>query len=719
MRTFFATCARGLEYLLRDELVELGASDVREARAGVHFSGTLEVGYKACLESRLASRVLLPLAEFQATDTDALAAEVGKLDWSRHMAPDATMAVDAVCQQSAIDHSRYAAQRVKDAVVDQFRERSGERPSVDLDQPDIRLNLFLKRNQALLSLDLSGGSLHRRGWRQTRVSAPLKENLAAAILLRAGWPAVYRAGGALVDPMCGSGTLLIEGALMAADVAPGLGHEHFGFTAWRGHDEVLWQRLVQAAEKRADAGLRSLQPVFFGSDHDSQAVAAAKRNAQTAGVAGFLQLARHDVGHARPPEGSDKPGLVVCNPPYGERLERDGGLETLYATLGSTLREYFAGWQAAIITSHKELGFALGLRAHKHYQLYNGKLECLLLLFDLASGAPEPAALSEAAQGLANRIDKNRKKLGKRLQREGIGCYRLYDRDLPEYAAAVDVYNARPAGANGADFQPWLHVAEYRAPASVPKNVARKRISELARVLREAFDVPRERVLLKTRQRGKGGTRYAGFDKHGEWLEVREDDLLLRVNLRDHIDTGLFLDHRKVRARLRQLAKGRDMLNLFAYTGSASVHAAAGGASSTTSVDLSKTYLEWAAANLERNGFTGRDHRLVQADARAFLQQGKSRFGLIFVDPPTFSNSARTDEDFDVQRDHVALLEACHRRVARSGVVVFSNNARRFKLDRDALSSLYDIEDWSRQSIPFDFARNPGIHGCWILRTKG
>lgn len=716
MKRYFATCAKGLEYLLRDELAALGASEVHEARAGVHFSGTLETAYRACLESRLASRILLPLAEYDAADTDALAAGAAQVDWSRHMASDARIAVDAVCIKSQVDHSRFAAQRIKDAVVDQFRERTGERPSVDLEQPDIRLNLLLRRDRAILSLDLSGESLHRRGWRISRVSAPLKENLAAAMLIRADWLKIHADGGVLLDPMCGSGTLLIEGALMAADVAPGLGRERFGFSAWRGHDEALWQRLRDAARVRAEAGLRALKPVFFGSDHDSQALAAAKRNAQAAGVAGFLQLARHDVARSHVPEGADRHGLVVCNPPYGERLGADEDIRDLYRRLGDRLRTRFVDWRAAILLSDTDLGHALGLRAHKHYQLFNGALECRLLLIDLAP-VPEraPKPLSESAQMLANRLKKNLHHLQRRLQREGIGCYRLYDRDLPEYAAAVDVYHARPVARPEAAFEPWLHVAEYQPPQSVPQELARRRMGEMKRVLCDLFEVPPAHVVLKTRRRGKGGARYADFARHDEWLEVVEDGLALRINLRDYIDTGLFLDHRRVRARVRELAQGRHFLNLFAYTGSASVHAAAGGAATTTSVDLSATYLEWAAANLARNGFEGRDHQLVQADALDFLQFAEYRYGLIFVDPPTFSNSARAG-DFDVQRDHVRLLKACREVLEDDGVLVFSNNARRFRLDQEALARHYTIEDWTAASIPFDFSRSPGIHGCWILR---
>ncbi|MGN2252653.1 bifunctional 23S rRNA (guanine(2069)-N(7))-methyltransferase RlmK/23S rRNA (guanine(2445)-N(2))-methyltransferase RlmL [Frateuria sp. GZRe12] len=710
MSNFFATCPKGLEYLLRDELLALGAAEAHESLAGVRFTGTLETAYRACLWSRLASRILLPVAEFDAADDEALYAGVQSIDWLEHLAPQGTLAVDAHTALSKLTHSQFIAQRVKDAVVDQFRQREGARPGVDTEEPDVRLNLRLKRDRATLSLDLAGSPLHRRGWREQQGEAPLKENLAAAMLLRARWPEVYAEGGALLDPMCGSGTLLIEGALMAADSAPGLRREYFGFLGWKQHDIALWRGLLEEARQRAEAGLRNLRAAFFGSDADPRMVQTAKRNAQEAGVAGFLTLEKHDVAHAAPPAGQTR-GLVITNPPYGERLGDRAQMPQLYRALGDALRARFTGWRAAVLAGDAELGRALGLHANKRYVLYNGALETVLLTFDLSAkeSAPrERKPLSPGAEMLKNRLEKTVRHQRKRLAREGIFCWRAYDQDLPEYAAAIDVYGR-------AGEEPWLHVQEYRAPADVPVEVARTRLREIVRVAGEVFGVPRERIALKTRERGKGGAKYGRFDQRGEFHEVEEGGLRFLVNLTDYLDTGLFLDHRLVRSKLRELARDKRFLNLFAYTATASVYAAAGGARDTTSVDLSGTYLEWASRNLALNGFTGAAHRLVQADATSFLRADRGHYGLIYVDPPTFSNSKRA-EDFDVQRDHAALLLACADRLASDGVVVFSNNFRRFKLDTAALEERFTIEDWSAPSIPFDFARRADIHGCWLLR---
>jgi 23S rRNA (guanine2445-N2)-methyltransferase / 23S rRNA (guanine2069-N7)-methyltransferase len=715
-RTFFATCAKGLEYLVRDELAALGAADAHEKLAGVAFTGDLAQGYKACLESRLASRILLKLDEFEARDSDALYAGVQRTDWSQHLDADGTLAVDAVSGASQLAHTQFVAQRVKDAIVDQFREQTGTRPGVDLETPSIRVNLRLHRDVATLSLDLSGAPLHRRGWRRGQGEAPLKENLAAAMLIRGGWRDVFASGGALVDPMCGAGTLLIEGALMAADAAPGLQREYFGFLGWKQHNAALWSALVDAAKQRAETGLRKLAPVFFGYDADPRVLNEAKRNAQAAGVAGFVQLARRDVAHLHRPAEATAPGLAICNPPYGERLGDAPELVALYRTLGERLRTEFRGWRAAVITSDPGLASALGLRARKKYVLFNGALECRLLVADLdvEERAPfEPKPLSAGAESVANRIAKNVRHLRKRLAKEGIGCYRIYDADIPEYAAAIDVYTAVEPNAGEA----WLHVQEYAPPRDIPEHVARERMRELVRGASTALDVPRERIALKTRYRAKGGSKYGRLAERNEFLTVEEGGLAFEVNLFDYLDTGLFLDHRPIRARIGELASGLRFLNLFCYTATASVHAAAGGARSTTSVDLSATYLDWASRNFSLNGFAGAPNLLVQADVLAWLAHDRGEYDLIFVDPPTFSNSKRTD-DFDVQRDHVRLLKLCVARLARNGRIFFSNNARRFRLDRDALDGC-DVRDITPSTIPFDYSRNPRIHVCFeIARTN-
>jgi len=707
MRDFFATCPKGLEYLLVDELKTLGADDVHEALAGVHFRGELEAGYRACLWSRLASRVLMPLAQFEAPDADALYAGARAIAWDEQLDVATSFAVDAVGSTQGVTHSQYAALRVKDAIVDTFRDKTGERPNVDTEHPGLRINLVLRKGKAIISINLSGPPLHQRGYRKGAGVAPLKENLAAAMLLRAGWPAIYAAGGGLIDPLCGSGTLPIEAALMTADVAPGLRRERWGFTRWRGHDGTLWKKLHDEADARAQAGLQALRPAFFGFDENPSVLNEARRNAQEALLSGFIQFGRQSLEHLRRPHELAAPGLLITNPPYGERMGEDADVIALYRLLGAKLKGEFPGWKASVIAADEAHGHALGLRADKRYKLYNGAIECTLLNFEIAAAdapKPEPKPLSAGAQMVKNRVEKNFRHLRKRAEREGIECWRVYDADLPEYAAAIDIY---------ADH---LHIQEYAAPASIDEAKAITRWRELVRGAGEALNVPRERIALKQRARGKGGEKYGRLQHRGEFFEVREGGLKFLVNLHDYLDTGLFLDHRPLRARVRGLAKGKRFLNLFCYTGAFSVYAAAGGAAETTNVDLSQTYLDWTARNLAINGFDLTRNKLVRDDAVAYLQNHSAMFDLIFVDPPTFSNSKRA-QDFDVQRDHVALLKLCGQRLFPGGMILFSNNFRRFKLDETALAE-FTIRDISAATVPYDFERNPRIHRSWELQHR-
>jgi 23S rRNA (guanine2069-N7)-methyltransferase / 23S rRNA (guanine2445-N2)-methyltransferase len=676
--------------------------------------------------------VLLPVARFAAPTPEALYEGVRAVDWREHLGIDGTLAVDAASKRSAITHTQFAALKVKDAVVDQFRERDGRRPNVDVDAPDVRLNLYLDRDTATLSIDLSGDSLHRRGYRVAQGAAPLKENLAAAVLLRAGWPKLAMEGTAgspvgFVDPLCGSGTLVIEAASIAADAAPGLLRTRFGFSRWRGHDATLWQTLLdEARERRAAADLTRV--VLRGFDRDAAILRGARDNAAAAGFGAHVALATRELADL--PAAPAPRGLFAVNPPYGERLGEQHELAPLYALLGRVLRERYTGWQAALLTGNPPLGRELGIRAKRTHNLYNGPIECRLLRFDVEprhfETKREPGALPQfdtaAARArpgsamFANRLRKNLATLGAWARKEQVACYRVYDADMPEYAFSIDLYQARVAETGD---RRWVYVQEYAPPATVERDKARGRREEAFAAIPEVLGVPTERVHLRVRRRQKHGGQYEKLAERGELHAVEEGGLELLVNFTDHLDTGLFLDHRLTRARIRELAAARSFLNLFAYTGTASVFAAAGGARSTTSVDLSRTYLDWARRNLDLNGFkdAGR-HKLLQEDVLAWLERAPAeRYELVFLDPPTVSRSKRMSEQLDLQRDHVRLIRATLRHVAPGGLLLFSTNFRKFKLDREALAEL-TIEDTSAATIPKDFARDAKIHRCYEIRVQ-
>lgn len=708
---FFVSCAKGLEYLLADELLAMGLPVATATIAGVNAEGELRDAQRVVLWSRLASRVLWPLQEFDCADEAALYQGVVAMPWEQHLDADLTLAVDAHVSGTAITHARFAAQRVKDAVVDRLRGEGMERPSVNVEFPDVRINLSLRKGRASISIDLGGGPMHRRGWRMAQNEAPLKENLAAAVLLRAGWPKIHAEGGGLLDPMCGSGTLLIEGALMAADVAPGLQrHGSIPPSRWRGFDQTQWKALMAEARERELVGRAALKQVIHGSDIDPHAIRAAKENAEVAGVGEAIWFGVRDVADMQVPPQEN--GCVVCNPPYDERLAADAAL---YRRIGDALKRAVPQWRASLLCGNAELAFATGLRARKTYQLFNGAIECALIVCDpiavpARAGDGQPRALSEGAQMVANRLRKNLKKFKSWRTREDITCFRAYDADLPEYAAAIDVYQE-----DGGKGRTFLHVQEYAAPAAIPDADVRRRRNELLAAAREVFEVPAEQVALKSRERGKGGSKYGRFEQRGEFILVRENNALLRVNLFDYLDTGLFLDHRPLRRHMAEQSRGKHFLNLFCYTGVASVEAAVAGAASTTSVDLSGTYLQWCADNLALNGMGGSRHQLVQADAIRWLEAEQGSYDVIFCDPPTFSNSARA-EDFDVQREQLRLLRAAVARLAPEGVLYFSNNFRRFKLEENAIAEFARCREITPKTIAPDFERNARIHRAWELQ---
>jgi 23S rRNA (guanine2445-N2)-methyltransferase / 23S rRNA (guanine2069-N7)-methyltransferase len=719
MPDFLALAPLGAADLLAAELTAQGVTELRERPWGVTWVGELASAYRACLWSRVASRVLLKLHSAPAATPEALYAAARQVDWSLHFGPTATLAVDFDAARSAITHTRYGALKVKDAIVDQLREQRGTRPDVDTTRPAVRINVRVVADEAVFAIDLAGESLHRRGWRTAGVAAPLKENLAAALLLRCGWPEIAAAGGAFVDPMCGSGTLPIEAATIAADIAPGIGRDYFGFLGWAGHDPALWAALLTEAQARRAAcdypGGR-----IFGSDQDSRAIEAARGSAQRAGVADRVQFERATLAELRAPGPR---GLLLVNPPYGERLGEADALKALYAQLGQVLKERFNGWQAGLFTGNPALGRELKVEARRRHRLFNGPIEAQLLRFDIAPEhytrefrpgrlPPVDPARRDApgAQMFANRLRKNLDTLGKWARREQVSCYRAYDADMPEYSFAVDLYG------NG---ERYAYVQEYAAPPTVPEERVRTRRAEVVAVLPEVLGIDPERIWFRTRRRRRGLDQYTKVGAEQEFHEVAEGGLRFLVNFDDYLDTGLFLDHRPIRARLRELAAGQRFLNLFGYTGSATVYAAAGGARATTSVDMSRTYLDWTRRNLELNGFDGREHVLVQADALDWLTGAPAGgWDLVFLDPPTFSNSKRMSGTLDVQRDHVALVRDTVRLLAPRGLLVFSTNYTRFELDAAALGELA-IEDISRATIPKDFERSPRIHRCYLIRRAG
>jgi len=581
-----------METILTDELQALGVNNIKATLAGVAFQGDLETAYRACLWSRTANRILLVLSSFEVKTQEDLYNGVQKIDWFEHINPEDSFAVSFSAKNSAaINNTHFGALKVKDAIVDQMRARFQTRPSINTEQPNIRINVYLNGENAQLSLDLSGESLHRRGYRDVSIKAPMKENLAAAMLLRSGWPQIAKQQGSLIDPMCGSGTLLLEGAMIAADYAPGLLRDYFGFTGWKKHDAQCWKKLRAEAEQRKKIGLEKL-PVIVGFDQNRHTVNTALAHIANAGLQNKIHVERRDIEDAEPAE-SWKPGLLICNPPYGERLGDEQETAELYKKFGESLKAHFIGWKAAMIISNPELGFRLGLRSQKPITLFNGALECKLLRLDIEESnffipkaktqeeriaqaietgkiqeqriaqatqtktTPQPETTSAdtlaeqdvselGAEMFANRLKKNLKKLSNWAKQNRITCYRVYDADLPEYAVAVDIYQGD---------QTWINVQEYEPPKSIDQHKADQRLAGLLAEIPRVLGVNREQVFLKIRRKQKSTDQYEKHDDQGRFHIIEEGGCKLLVNFEDYLDTGLFLDHRPIRMLIQNKPK--------------------------------------------------------------------------------------------------------------------------------------------------------------------
>ncbi len=756
----FVSCPKSMEYLLEDELKMLwkqrggpGETDnallYKTSPLGVSVECDKAFALTVCLWSRIANRVFYQLDEASCHSVEQLYDAVYSIDWLSHITEHTVIAVDFSGQSSFVRNTVFGAQKVKDAVVDHVRDKTGARPDVDADHPGIRIRAHLRKGVLAVYIDLAGSSLHQRGYRTESGQAPLKENLAAGILARCRFHELLEqrnhARFAVIDPMCGSGTLLIEAALIACDRAPGLTRQQWGFEQWLQFDAELWSTLLENARKRFEAGKENVVAAFYGYDADSKVLRTAARNAERAEVDDLVRLVQRDIrDFTRPPEVQS--ALIVSNPPYGERLGTLKELGDLYASLGKTVKSAFSAGRRgesgpdensgpdeergqdrergqedllesrlAVFSSNPGLIKHLGIRFDKKYRFLNGTIPCELVVSGLTDankpfdsreafvrGANWRIANPERAAMLGNRLKKNRKSLGKWLKREGINCYRLYDSDMPEYAVAIDVYDD------------WYHVQEYAAPKSINPQHARERFMETLAMVRDALGVDPEKIVYKRRERQKGLNQYQKLESDEERIQVSEYNARFYIKLRSYLDTGLFLDHRPIRKWIGQNANRKRVLNLFCYTGSVSVHAALGGAGRVVSVDMSNTYLNWAKDNFILNRLPIDAHSFVRADCFQWLKECREQFDLVFLDPPTFSNSKKMEGSLDIQRDHVALIRLCVRRLNKGGIVLFSNNLRKFKLDEQGLSGLV-IEDISRQTIDPDFKRNTNIHHCWKI----
>jgi len=806
-----AACAFGLEAVVRRELDGLGIQATIGESGRIHFQGDASTVCQTNLWLRTADRVLIRVAEFPAADFEALFETTKQICWSELLPPDAAFPVTGRSIKSTLTSVPACQRAVKRAIVDALR-RDHQTEELPETGPEYKIDIAILKDVATLTLDTTGRSLHRRGYRTHISQAPLKETLAAAMVLLSFW----RSGRPLIDPFCGSGTIPIEAARIGRNMAPGR-HREFACEAWSDFPADMWQAAREAADT---AVLEPLEEKLLGSDIDHRALKAARENAERAGVASdihFQAMSMQSVTSKR------RFGCLVTNPPYGQRIGRDYDLELLYQTIPNVLRK-LPTWSHYFLTAFPGFERTLGRTADRRRKLYNGRIECTYFQYhgpkpvtgkgvepnnpneDLSadttdspqprdtlsvaappdaaeqgpwpkpdaaeqgpwpkpdaaeqspwpepdaaeqspwpepdaveqSPGPEPDAKPETddnaslarkastskpyihaagdaafgqlgdkayaqAELFAVRLKKRAKHLRRWPSKRGITCLRLYERDVPEIPLIVDRY------------EDHLHITEYERPHERDPAEHANWLDLMVETAASALEISASHVHFKSRLRQKGKTQHQKIAETNERIEVQEGGLKFLINLQDYVDTGLFLDHRVTRQMVRDIAAGKNFLNLFAYTGSFSVYAAAGGAKETTTVDLSRAYLDWAWENMRLNGFKGNQHRFVASDVSQFIREQPQieTYDLVVLDPPTFSNSKRTETDWNIQKDAIPLLAGLLPLVRTGGVIYFSTNFRRFKLDETALP-LSEIHEISSQTVPEDY-RNRRIHRCWRL----
>lgn len=713
--TFFVSCAKGIELLLKDELHRLDIISY-EKLAGVEFEGTLEQAYKVCIHSHLASQVMLKIATEKVTDQQSLYNFISSINWLSYFDVDKSFKIIISGKHYDFNNTMFVSQKTKDAIVDQFRHETNQRPNIDTENPSNVIKLHLHKQFVNVFLCMNIDSLHKRSYRQFQGQAPLKESLAAAILLKAGWlDELKKDQPILIDPMCGSGTILIEAALMAKNIAPVLLNKEFKLFNSKIHDETLWNDLIIEAKKSH----KSTNAIIQGYDIDNNVLDKANKNIYQAGVEDVANIKRQDIRDLE--NEFDSEGLIVTNPPYGERLYGDqlDELLDIFNGFGDRLSQDFYGWKVAILTSFADSIKEMQLRTTKRNKFYNGAIETILYQFDINEHAKfkhesqlekniriaeASAQKSDEHIDFSNKLKKNLKSLKPWLKQTGVECYHLYDADIPTFAVAVDIYGEH------------VFLQEYRADATIDQNIAKQRFYQAIYQIHKTLGIAYENIHTRVRQRQKGKEQYQKENDKNNFHVINEFDAKFYVNFDDYLDTGIFLDHRKIRQLVAKAAKNKTLLNLFSYTCTASVHAAL-KYSKTTSVDMSNTYLEWGKNNFTLNNIDHKNHNFIQADCIGWLKANTKKFDVIFLDPPTFSNSKRMDDILDVQRDHELLINLAMDSLKKDGVLYFSNNYRRFKMSQEIIDK-FNCENIDKKCLSRDFLSNKNIHNCWEIKYK-
>lgn len=720
---YFATSAANQGDLIANEARKCGATRVKVTPSGVEFEGDLETGYRFTFNTRISSRLLLGLFYDEDIISDEeLEEATAEIPWEEYINPDKTLKVTCTSQNcSYIKNTHYGALKVKDGIVKRIRSKFDNlRPNIEIHDPDLSVHVHIEGDSVKWYIDFSGENLSMRGYRGEQTEALLKEHLASALIERSEWKRSVDNNAPLpfYDPFCGSGTIAIEAALMATDTAPGLLRKKpYQFEKLPSFDSALFDKIVEEAEERREKALNERDISIYASDISRTAVEISKAAALKAGVLDFIDFSISDFTKK---EKAPAPiGCIVTDPPYGERMAVKD-IDNLYYKIGRTLQETYKGWKATILTGNSELLANIDMKPEKTNTLFNGGIQCQAAHYSIFTDEErnkmmekalekkrirQSSPLSSYASVIYNYLLERLDNLGRKMKESSVDCYRLYDEDNPDYPYAIDIYMGK-----------WVVVYEY-VSSSIGEEEKRRRIDDLLLAVERATGIDIEKIYLKERSRMKGKEQYNKLASNTNMYVAQENGVKFLVNFTNYIDTGIFLDHRPVRKLIQDMAKDKRFLNLFCYTGTATLNAIKGGALSTVSVDTSSTYLSWLEENLKINGYsTVFGNYLYKSDAIDWLWDTYDKFDLIFCDPPSFSNS-KGRNDFDVQRDHKRLIEAAAMHLSKNGTLIFSNNLRTFKMSDDILNK-YIVEDITEKTIGEDFRREKTIHHCFLIKNK-
>ncbi len=698
MNYLFASTNFRTEKLLEKELLYLGAKNLNIKNGGIYYEASELLLYQSLMWSRIASRIFLCIKEFKINNNDDLYRNVSDINWTKIFSLNSTFLVNFQGTNNIIRNSLFGSLKIKDAIVDQFNKTYSSRPNIDLINPDIRIKSFLFNDTIHLMLDLSGESLNKRGYRQfCNTAVPIKENLGAAIVLTSGWNSSIP----MIDPMCGSGTLLIEAAMISSDRAPGLKRLKWGFQSWKQYNPILWQEVVKKAQDRFKIGTKKcLKNYFIGYDYNPEIIKTAKINALNAGLSNIIQFETQDLNNLKNTYHKQKIGILLSNPPYGERYQTESQLVGLYVQLGISSKKYFKNWKLSVLSSSKFLLSFLRMQSYQEYIFKNGALNCIqknYLIF--------LKQLKIRNNEYQDRLNKNFKKLKKWIDLENIECFRVYNADLPNYNIIVDVYSQ------------WIVIQEYKAPKLINYHKSHKRLCHAIYYTKEILSIPLNNIILKIRQKNKNKTQYKKLFNSNSFLKIKEYHSKFLVNLVDYLDTGLFADKRMVRKLLGKMSKGKNFLNLFSYTGTASVYAGLGGANNTTSVDISKTYIKWSMRNMSINNLIDSKHNFIQADCLNWIKTINQTFDLIFINPPTFSNSKKMHKSFDLKRDYLHLMKNLKKILCKNGNIIFSSSTRNFQINFNDLNKikLY-AKNITKKTQAKDYLDDNNIYHSWLIK---